>query len=69
VASKPVDVAGAQFRLAKAYRENQQVDEAREHLLLALEEAPGFKPAQQMLLEITELSDTPGDRPGARKKR
>ena len=67
VASKPVDVAGAQFRLAKAYRENQQMDEAREHLLLALEEAPGFKPAQQMLLELTELSDSPGNRP--RKKR
>jgi tetratricopeptide (TPR) repeat protein len=68
VASKPVDVAGAQFRLAKAYRENQQMDQAREHLLLALEEAPGFKPALQMLLELTELSDTPGNQPGARKK-
>ncbi len=56
VESKPVDVAGSQFRLAKAYRENQQLSEAREHLLLALEEAPGFKPAQQMLLELTQLT-------------
>jgi tetratricopeptide (TPR) repeat protein len=53
VASKPADVAGAQFRLAQAYRENKQLTEAREHLLLALEEAPGYRPAQKMLLELS----------------
>lgn len=54
VASKPADVAGSQFRLAQAYRENKQISEAREHLLLALEEAPGYRPAQKMLLELSQ---------------
>ena len=38
------------FNLARALRSANRTDEAKEQLLLALEAAPGFKPAQKMLL-------------------
>jgi tetratricopeptide (TPR) repeat protein len=53
VASKPVDAAAAQYELARAYRAAKQNDNAREALFAALEEAPGYRPAQRMLLELT----------------
>ena len=54
VASKPMDQASAYFNLAKAFRAAGRKDEARDNLLSALESAPGFKPAQKMLLELTD---------------
>ena len=54
VASKPVDPAAAYFNLARAYRAAGRKEEARDNLLNALESAPGFKPAQKMLLELTD---------------
>ena len=54
VASKPMDSAAAYFNLARAYRAAGKKDEARDNLLSALESAPGFKPAQKMLLELTD---------------
>jgi tetratricopeptide (TPR) repeat protein len=53
LALKPLDQAASHFSLAKACRAASQLDQAREHLLLALEAAPGYKPAQKMLLELT----------------
>lgn len=53
VASKPVDPAAAYYSLARAYKAATQVDEAREALYSALEAAPGYRPAQKMLLELT----------------
>ena len=53
VAAKPVDPAAAHFNLAKAYRRASRTDDARDELLLALEAAPGFRPAQKMLLELS----------------
>lgn len=53
VASKPVDPAAAQYQLARAYRAARQDDRAKEALFAALEEAPGYRPAQKMLLELT----------------
>jgi tetratricopeptide (TPR) repeat protein len=53
VASKPVDPAAAQYQLARAYRAAKQEDSARDALFAALEEAPGYRPAQKMLLELT----------------
>lgn len=53
VAEQPIDVAGAQYRLARAYQAARRLDDAREHVLLALEAAPGFKPAQKLLLELS----------------
>ena len=52
VASKPVDAAGARFRLAQAYQKVNRVEDAKDQVLLALETAPGFRPAQKLLLEL-----------------
>jgi Flp pilus assembly protein TadD len=54
IASKPVDPAASYFQLAKAYRLANQPDQAREQVLLSLEAAPGYKPAQQLLLELSK---------------
>jgi hypothetical protein len=40
--------------LAEAYRKANRIDQARDEVLLALEAAPGFKPAQKLLLEIAK---------------
>jgi tetratricopeptide (TPR) repeat protein len=53
VASKPPDEAGARFNLAKALFSAERKEEAKDQLLMALEIAPGFKPAQKMLLELS----------------
>jgi cellulose synthase operon protein C len=52
VASNPVDKAGAEFNLAQAYFAAGQKDKAQESVLAALETAPGYRPAQQLLLEL-----------------
>ena len=52
LACGPADVAGAHFKLATAYDRLQDRDKTREHVLLALEQAPGHRPAQKLLLEI-----------------
>jgi len=54
IALKPLDVATARYNLARAYRGAGKQSEAKDELLLALETAPGFKPAQRMLLELTK---------------
>lgn len=53
VAMNPVDPAAAQYDLARAYAAAKQNDQAREHVLQALEAAPGYKPAQKLLLELS----------------
>jgi tetratricopeptide (TPR) repeat protein len=57
VASAPLDRAGAQFRLARAYLAAGQRDEAEESVLAALEIAPGYAPAQKLLLELHQTSE------------
>jgi tetratricopeptide (TPR) repeat protein len=52
VASSPLDKAGAQYNLAQAYYAAGQKDKAEESVLAALEVAPGYRPAQKLLLEI-----------------
>jgi tetratricopeptide (TPR) repeat protein len=54
LASKPLDQAASHFQLARAYRSANRVDDAREEVLLSLEAAPGFKPAQRLLLELSK---------------
>jgi tetratricopeptide (TPR) repeat protein len=53
IALKPLDQADAHFNLARAYRSAGQLEAAKEQLLLALEAAPGYRPAQKMLLELS----------------
>ena len=52
IASNPVDKAGAKFNLAQAYFAAGQKDKAAETVLAALEIAPGYRPAQKLLLEL-----------------
>jgi tetratricopeptide (TPR) repeat protein len=56
VASNPLDKAGAEFHLAQAYLAVGQKDKAEESVLAALEAAPGYRPAQKMLLELNQSS-------------
>ncbi|MBE0659901.1 MAG: tetratricopeptide repeat protein [Bryobacteraceae bacterium] len=62
VAMKPADPAQAHFRLANAYKNTGRLDAAQEHVLLALEAAPGYRPAQKLLLELNSLGDKPQGR-------
>jgi len=52
VASNPVDKAGAQYELAQAYFAANEKDKAEESVLAALETAPGYRPAQKLLLQL-----------------
>ena len=54
VAAKPLDQALSHYQLAKALRLAHRADDAREQILLSLEAAPGYKPAQQLLLELSK---------------
>lgn len=54
VATHPLDMAGAQYDLASAYMAAGKRDKAEETVLLALEAAPDFRPAQKLLLELQQ---------------
>jgi len=54
LALAPVDRAEAQYQLALAYFGAGKLDEARSAVLRALEAAPGFERAQELLLKIRE---------------
>jgi tetratricopeptide (TPR) repeat protein len=56
VAHDPQDPAQAHFDLARAYHAAKQDEQAQEELLTALETAPGFRPAQKLLLELSTNS-------------
>jgi Flp pilus assembly protein TadD len=47
------DPAQSHYDLARAYHANHQPDQANEEVLAALEAAPGFRPAQKLLLELS----------------
>jgi cellulose synthase operon protein C len=52
LALNPLDKTSAEFNLAQAYFAAGEKDKAEESVLLALETAPGFRPAQKLLLQI-----------------
>jgi cellulose synthase operon protein C len=54
IAAGPIDRAGAYYNLARAYQAAGRKENSMEQVLLALETAPGFKPAQQLLLELSK---------------
>jgi Tfp pilus assembly protein PilF len=54
LALKPLDQAGAHYELAQAYFAQGDKAKAEESVLAALETAPGFRPAQKLLVEIEE---------------
>lgn len=54
LALHPLDKAAAQFNLARAYFAEGDRDLAQEHLLASLEAAPDFRPAQKLLLQLSD---------------
>jgi tetratricopeptide (TPR) repeat protein len=58
IASNPVDKAGAQFDLAQAYYAANEKDKAQESVFAALEAAPGYRPAQKLLLQLQQAPQT-----------
>ena len=52
LAMNPQDLAEAHFRVAKTYVALEDKAKGREHLLYALEIAPHYREAQQLLLEV-----------------
>jgi tetratricopeptide (TPR) repeat protein len=54
----PPDPAEAHFQLAKLLKEQGHLAEARRHVLLALEEAPRYREALRLLLELSKAADT-----------
>jgi Flp pilus assembly protein TadD len=58
IATNPHDKAGAQFSLAQAYFSANRKDKAEESVLAALEAAPGYRPAQKLLLELQQTPAT-----------
>jgi tetratricopeptide (TPR) repeat protein len=53
LARDPIDLAQAHFNLARAYNQNHQPEQAKDELISSLEAAPGFRPAQKLLLELS----------------
>jgi Flp pilus assembly protein TadD len=54
VALNPLDQASAHYELANALQKANRTEEARDQVLLSLEAAPSYKPAQKLLLEISK---------------
>ena len=54
LAYKPIDAAQAHFDLAVAYNAEHQPEKSKDELILALEIAPGFRPAQKLLLQLSK---------------
>jgi tetratricopeptide (TPR) repeat protein len=52
LAMHPLDTASAQFDLAQAYFAAGQKDKAEDAVLASLEAAPGYRPAQKLLLQL-----------------
>ncbi len=57
LALKPLDMASAQFDVARAYYAAGDKAKAEDSVLASLEVAPGFKDAQKLLLQIESASD------------
>ena len=60
VALKPVDVAEAQYKLAVAYRDAGDAANARRSVLRALEVAPHYQRAQELLLDLRAPASSRG---------
>ena len=52
LALDPLDRAAAEYNLANAYVKIGDLEEARVHVLNALERAPTFRPALQLLQQV-----------------
>ena len=59
LARNPLDPAQAHFDLAQRVSwRTSRPEQAKDELLAALEAAPGFRPAQKLLLELSTTADS-----------
>jgi tetratricopeptide (TPR) repeat protein len=65
LALKPLDRATAEFNVARAYMAEGDRAKAEENVLAALEAAPGYRPAQKLLLELESGKPSPPVKPNA----
>ena len=54
LALQPSDPAQSHYELARALRAAHRISEAKDQVLIALEAAPDFRPAQQLLLQLSQ---------------
>jgi tetratricopeptide (TPR) repeat protein len=54
LALKPSDAAESHYNLAKALHAAHRTEEAKDQVLMALEAAPDYRPAQQLLLKLSQ---------------
>ena len=54
LALNPLDKVGAHFNLARTYHKMKDRENTRRQVLLALEAAPSYRPAQKLLMEIVK---------------
>jgi tetratricopeptide (TPR) repeat protein len=54
LALRPQDMAESHYELAKALNAAHRLNEARDQVVIALEAAPDYKPAQQLLLQLSQ---------------
>lgn len=59
----PVDPAGLHFRIAVAFDKLGERNLAKRHVLIALEEAPRYREAQQLLLSFVDEDEQPSNDP------
>lgn len=55
----PYDPADIHYRVALLLKEAEQPEQARRHVLLALEEAPRYRDAHKLLLSLVEIEESP----------
>jgi tetratricopeptide (TPR) repeat protein len=56
---EPLDLAETHFRLARLLRDEGRLPEARRHALESLEQAPRYRDAHRLLLEIVDRAESP----------
>jgi tetratricopeptide (TPR) repeat protein len=50
----PIDPAGVHYRIASAHQRSGSFDRSKRHVLMALEQAPRYRDAQRLLLQLVE---------------
>jgi len=66
LADNPLDPARAHYDLARSYNLGHQTDKAKDEVLSSLEIAPGYRPAQKLLLDLSG-AETSGTSPQIKK--
>ncbi len=57
LALEPLDLATANYRVAAAYQALEETEQSMNYLMMALDIAPQFRPAQQLLLEMSRTAN------------